>query len=132
MSDQRQIRVLNVGGHPLCAKASRPGVERPRADCQLTTRSAPMRRPVLGPEDAKVPMREIRPNFGQVTALDCAQSVLRNPRDDRDVPNPAGWTRLLTPRAERLPADIIFAAIERVLRQGSERLGQCSSQLAVE
>ena len=63
-------------------------------------------------EESKVASRKINANLLQEAAFDRSQPVLRYPERNRHVTNPACAAGLSASRAERLPANRVFAVAQ--------------------
>ena len=108
------------------------GIEQSRSGGQFAICSAPTGHPVLDVEKAEVPMRDVWSNPRPMAALDGANAVLGDAGCDSRIPKSTRSAGILAACAQRVPADGVLAPIQRLCRQGRERLGQCSSQLAIQ
>lgn len=97
---------------------------------ELRIGTAPARDPCLDAKEVEVATGEIRPNLSDVPTLDGSQSVLRNPRRHRDLADPSCAAGLGAPRAQRVPANHVFAGIE-VRLYARKRRDQSAADFAV-
>lgn len=88
---------------------ARPGVQKTHSSGQLPIGAAPVGDPFIEAEVSKVASREINANLLQEATFDRPQTVLRHSERNRHVTNPACAARLTASRAERMPANRVFA-----------------------
>jgi len=108
-------------------------IQKPDVARELPVCPAPARDPCLDAKEVEVAAREIRPNLSEMAAVDGPQSVLRNSQRHRDLADPSCATDLGAPRAQRVPANRVFAAIEVRLyarKRRNRRTSRSSSRIS--